>query len=499
MECQHNKQHNEDTAGYVSSSKEKIGKTQNNSKVPYNRTFRFIILLLVLVTCVCICFIFLKSQGEKALAQNDYKTAISIYRILGDRDKLSESLIGQGLNFCEDGQYPEAIESFYEAGEQGELYWEETLLKYAEILINQGIKQERLTRFTEAEKLLFQLPGNDQAKKLLQDIATYTQLIETAQKIGLHDISQNVHNMEYSDLLQLLEPLRTPQMLSKAKYEDLNYAVGIKAMKAGDYLTAEEFFSYCISESIYAYSKMLNLLRQEDYLAAALLCYNDLPKDLGMTWGEIFGAVMGWDTTEPTNLFLLETIIGFPRRGSREILTTDHFAFQKESSLMAEYYLGEIDSDYKTIPIENIQNIYDLCGTDPKGKLLILRSQQDYPRGKIHYGLERLLMEYMPTELFPARLSDVSYVMMINYDYNHEGTYSETLTIGGQSHFLGTFSFLRFKAQIKVFDVQTMKPIYTSPWIFGDGKPETLDSGVWRGSNLPELGQYVVEAIEMIS
>ena len=129
---------------------------------------------------------------------------------------------------------------------------------------------------------------------------------------------------------------------------------------------------------------------------------------------------------------------------------------------------------------------------------MILRSQKNFPRdGKTYYAVELWRMDDLYADLYPADLSEVEYIIMVEYDYTDAGKYRRTFSSGDNS-IEDIFDFLRFKGRVVLTQLSNGKALFTSPWVNGTGEADVFGSEVWQGSNLPDLGKHMVSAVEKL-
>ena len=144
--------------------------------------------------------------------------------------------------------------------------------------------------------------------------------------------------------------------------------------------------------------------------------------------------------------------------------------------------------------VEDLEALKSQCGTDPQGKVLLLRSQTDRPKnGKTYYAVNLYGMGELYADLTPASLSQVEYLIIMHHDYDNAGKYKRT--VFGQTDI---FDFLRFKGRVELIHVTDNKTLFTSAWVKGTGEADLWGPEVWQGSNLPKLGTHVITAIEKI-
>ena len=308
---------------------------------------------------------------------------------------------------------------------------------------------------------------------------------------------------DYETMKELLPTIEDRSILMSWDYNDFNRQYAIEAIRNGDYETAIEFFGYCMSESDQQHANIFRLLvdgNTEEAIDAMIeLGFSRVESELDMTWAEIICMVTGIDLDSPglDSLFTKEYLT---RRmwNNQPYFTENSLVFGEHSTWTSEGYIGEITGNDFLIPVEDIDELYSQCGSEPNGKILILRTQQSFPKDTTHYAVDLSVMNYLSYDLYPASLSEVEYIIEVNYDYTNEAEYKQTFTMGDNDQ-ISYFYFLRMEGLVKLIDAKTGETIKKYPLVKGIGEAQAHFSELnYQCSDMPETGVHIIEAVEMI-
>ena len=316
-------------------------------------------------------------------------------------------------------------------------------------------------------------------------------------------IYQAAEQGDFETVKSLLPTIEDRSILNDWVFNDFNYDYAIDAIRDGDYATAIEFFRYCAYEDYHPYADMIELLLSGEREAAIdtirAMEFAGLDISLDKSWGEIITMVSGGsEKISELDRMLIDRYVSLRLSNHEPTFAEDALSFGSTSSWQAHEYLGEITDTILYYPIENIKTLKSQCGSEANGKVLILRSQKAYPQGTAHYAIDMLAMSYLNTDLYPASLSEVEYIITASYDYTVEGTYRQTISNGDNS-VSDEFTYLRMKGQVQLQNVATGQNIQTSPWITGTGEVEAhFSDRSYQCSNLPETGAHIYSAVEKV-
>ena len=307
---------------------------------------------------------------------------------------------------------------------------------------------------------------------------------------------------DFETMKSMLADIEDRSILTDWAYNDFNYEYAVDAIRAGDYETAIEFFGYCASDLDRIYAEVIEILVTGEWENALDVIksreYDSLERDLEMCWGEIIREIAGItkDFSELDQM-LMDNYVAQYLKVREPSFKEEQLLFGDSSYWMSESYVGEItDEDY--LSVSNFNKLKSQCGSKANGKVLIIRSQMSYPKGKTYYAIDFPNMENLSADLYPASLSEVEYIIVENYGYTVDGKYRQTLTFGDNS-VADDFAFLRMKGQVQLLNVSDGKTVQTSPWIEGTGEVDAHFSELnYQCSNMPETGAHIISAVEEV-
>jgi len=316
-------------------------------------------------------------------------------------------------------------------------------------------------------------------------------------------ICQAVLQGDFETAKSLLSTLEDRSILTDWIFNDFNYEYAIENLLSGDYETAIEFFGYCAFENDQQYAVVFRQLVDGDVEGAIetkmAMEFSSLDSDLDMTWPEIICMVTGVeiDPTD-TNYILMNKYLTRRMSYNQPYFSEDSLVFGEHSTWEAEGYVTKLESNDYYLAVDSLNSLYRQCGSEPNGKVLILRGQKDYASGRSYYVIDLLTMEYLSYDLYPSSLSEVEYVILADYSYNVDGRYEQTFSMGDNS-VKDYFTFLRMKGRVELIDQVTGKTISDSQWITGTGEVEAHFSDLdYQCSNMPETGVYIIEAVDTV-
>ena len=307
---------------------------------------------------------------------------------------------------------------------------------------------------------------------------------------------------DFEAMKAMLPDIEDRSILTDWDYNDFNYAYATEAILNGDYDTAIEFFGYCAYEDNRLYGVIIQQLLDGDVKGAVDTItgmeYATLDIELDMSWAEIIYRISG-TKVDPSdlNFILLDKYLVQCRRSVPSSFDKNSLAFG-DSTWVSEGYVGEIGDPEYYPPVNNLKTLYGKCGAEANGKALILRSQKGFPNGKVYYAVDLMMMDRLCYDLYPASLSEVEYVILVEYAYDTAGKYKQTLSMGDNS-VEDYFTFLNMKGRVQLIDPATGTAIYQSQWIKESGEPEAhFSDRNYQCSPMPETGGEIIHAVEMV-
>lgn len=157
-------------------------------------------------------------------------------------------------------------------------------------------------------------------------------------------------------------------------------------------------------------------------------------------------------------------------------------------------------SDIRVLPYETVEGVLKEMGSNPNGKILILKEfwdQQDNTKSDSKLRQRKLmvcgeLMNRLPEELYPTSAADVEYVIVLSYDYTVTGTYM------GMGRVISGY---QEKGTVKAYSLPGVKTVYNSGTQYGTklgSNVKMSDNRVLTGGR-PYMGSCVMTALETIA
>lgn len=308
---------------------------------------------------------------------------------------------------------------------------------------------------------------------------------------------------DFETMKEMLPDLEDRSILTDWVYNDFNYAYARDAVAAGDYETAVEFFGYCAYEDNQLYGEILEQLVAGEWKTALetlkSIQYDSLADELETSWGELIRKISGFsENLSDLDRMLMDRYVKQYLKKYDISFSEDLLTFGESSYWTSKNYVGEItDTDYY-YPVSNFNTLKSQCGREADGKILILRAQMDYPSGKTYYAIDLDNMDSLSADLYPASLSEVEYILLVNYGYTVEGNYRQTFSNGDNSY-SEDFAFLRMKGQVQLINAANGQTVQSSQWVQGTGEVDLNFSGEsFLCSNMPETGEHIISAVEKV-
>ena len=140
--------------------------------------------------------------------------------------------------------------------------------------------------------------------------------------------------------------------------------------------------------------------------------------------------------------------------------------------------------------ISNLNSLYEQCGKNPNGKILIIVQRHTYSGRATSQAILWNLMRLLPGDYYPSSLDEVEYIVLVDYDYRKEGNYM-FVTVALQEY-----------AEVSVLRATDLAQIYISKRIDGNEPPSSFSyygsPPAWRSGNAPNMGNEIHSAIASI-
>ncbi len=227
-------------------------------------------------------------------------------------------------------------------------------------------------------------------------------------------------------------------------YAGLHYLAGNYYANSGDFKTALEHY-YVNSEYSGTYSapisKALVGISQKDYEKAAYAYVEsakDLPEDVreDLQWhliskmDSIKTRELDWILRlQPIYWMINNTQQRWEETAKVDILealqeTLDHYSFSISSQKNTR---DSYSCTLTTLTVTDLEDIVKQCGTEPTGKILVVRAERVYGADIYNYQILFSLMNCLPEKYYPMSLKEVEYIICITSNYYKDGTFEKNV------------------------------------------------------------------------
>lgn len=426
------------------------------------------------------------------------------------RDKLLEKLLNAAVK-AEDYVFSEAVLDSMEDAEKRDMGCilladavirkDENVKKAAELLDRLSNEELRVSAYYALGQDLYSFNDTDAAIAILSYALDDKQVEELYDDCWLRKVNKALKDGDYTAALAAADEVIGKTAEAEALCGEIYYAQAEEARAAGDYAAALELYRGAgETELAPVYVSILDPLLDGFYFTAAEAVQENTDALPYTNWHGIFKEKMG----EPEKL-------------------ADVLVQMKVNRILADSWFQPLDAEaIETInrnetdgltnrigpmdPYDDTEKLMllgegmpelEACGSGT-GKALIVRTQQDYPRGAVYAAVESGLMNYLPTELLPASLNEVDYIIYIDHDYSKAGTGHMTGTMGGSDvdRYVTT---LKVNSVLRVVDMKTGEELYRSGTIQADNQYQLLfATDDWVPSVNPPIGDAFAEAVAAI-
>ena len=477
----------------------------------------------VLAVVVLVAGIFIwcghnSKMAKKAMAEKDFAAALAYCEkdfISGDK-LVPEIRYAQACELYNTGEYAASAEIFLELGKTED--WADAQYMLGLMMIQQGKTQEAVVAFEnsgekgfdmwlEAKCLLaYELyyDGDTQgAIAMLEPLTEHKVVDKALMDLKISAIWDAVRDKDSETVERYIAELGTRMNLKHKDYNELNYFRGVEALRRKDYKSAVEHFERCTDTTNKEYGRVFRMLQANKIMDAAELVGSlkgaTMPFDLNSSWINLFREFTGGNPETNMEDWLTDIAVQKLLSYDKEyVMTGTNMQFGDLSFMEADSYIGAIAEDNKAWIVKDIDALRAKCGTDPKGKVLILRKQYSYPKGETYYAVDKWLMGYLYADLFPGSLSEVEYILTVTYDYGNAGAYIRTTTFGSNTT-RENVTFLRTKALVELVHLTDNKTVHKSQWIQGGNEPSAYSGrDNWICGMMPEPADQIIAAIHKI-
>lgn len=302
---------------------------------------------------------------------------------------------------------------------------------------------------------------------------------------------------DYGTALAALDKVSEKTDSAETLRGEISFRQAEAALDAGDIPAAMAF--YRAAEKVInaeSYLAVLEPLNQGDYMAAAraateneFLYYRD--------WWACISARMGEARTLDELLWRNKVLSVYHRRSETYAPLNEtgiESIDREETQTVNAGYVGPIiprDPQDRLLLLSEGATELEVCGGGG-GKALIVRRQQDYPRGAVYAAVDGRL-GLLPPELEPCSLDEVDYIIYLDYDY----AVCESVP-GNDGQMLDA---LQMYCVVSLVNERSGEELFRSEKLMGDTdyndpyRLEYLAGDGWLACGNPPIGEALAEAI----
>ncbi len=427
--------------------------------------------LLLLVVGLCL---FNRISGDAKMNEGEYAAALKYYSkdFLFSAGKFTEASILAGEDAFSEKDYSEAIRYFESAGESAKTRWADAVYEQALVYINSK--------------------DFDKSLEYLNKISDETRAQEQIGVATLEKAKQQYADGNTEEALKTAEGIKNTKYADVTAFFDMVYSeTAKKYFSQGDYQSALANYQKCVKNSAAkTNSEILTGLIEKRYMEAASLAdasivsgSTDISRD---EWAKAFDECIGSAIRDDINTVLTGEAAKVIVAGSSAFDSdgaVERFIDEAPSGDMVGSYSESSENEFV---ISNLNELYDKCGKNPDGKILIIAQRHDYPDNEESQAVLLNMMRLLPKEYFPSTLDEVEYIIFVDYKYIKNGSYENGFTVA-----------LRENAKVKVLRAKDRYQVYTSDTLNGDNSPDMIRYVVpplWWSGGAPNMGKQIYNA-----
>jgi tetratricopeptide (TPR) repeat protein len=295
-------------------------------------------------------------------------------------------------------------------------------------------------------------------------------------------------------------------------YDRYYFALGLDRLSAGDTGKSREAFKKVTDSKIAnTFVTALQKIDARDYTEAMELL-DQLHKTnptYQYAYGEEVPFSCPWDAWEAIIRSELESAYSLSYRLDVEkaalYLTTRQWETKQTTAALSGIQLSDItvqrngssledlNADTSIEITDTLNDLYKQCGTDPQGKILVLRKAKELYDESLTIALE--MMQQLPYEYFPEDLSQVEYIILLDYSFWKTGYYNNFW--GGRIH------AVKEQCTVKVLQMPTRQQIYSGGTLTGGDPPQSIRVGMnnnpsFVSGGAPKLDEKLTGALKAI-
>lgn len=293
-----------------------------------------------------------------------------------------------------------------------------------------------------------------------------------------------------------------------------DYGEVLRNLNNNNLQRAIECFEAQENEQAKCYSEILKLVRTEDYYEAAKLAAEAAelyPETYALrNWNNLFRSLIDYSSMDNGMVFdewlYQEAVIGWLDEYTDTLFETiDAKALDEDhlTEFFCKNYVGPLEDSNTYQCVDSLEGLKSKCGSNPQGKVLVLRQQYDYPDRKAYCAVDKMLMRYMPPEMMPPSLDQVQYLLVYTYDNKliREGNFRQTFGYADGSSHSRDFEadILRIDVTVELIDLSSGSVKY-SKTAEGSSKPDTFygSGDGWYCGESGKFGNRILEALKKV-
>ena len=475
---------------------EVYGTHVNSDSSNQNRQNKRVIIVAVvafLIICVFSWCGINRARGMRAYNSAEYSLAYDFLKrdFIFSKGQAQAALYMSGKDKYNHRQYEEAAAIFLEVGESAYEDWVNSIYNLAK-------EKSAAGDYDGAIILLHSISNDSRARSLNSEILSRV-------------ASELLESGDYEGALAAADGIADASQASSLT-EEVYFTKGISAIMEGNVEEAIDSLQNCSSKEAQDYVSLLRLVSSGNLYSAAqeaLVAVQKYPDGVRQYFWEtiITDAADSLNQSNIDSRLLAESakaIIREYRSSINEGITADDLSGWDIGIVIGSSVIGSIDPSDNMIAFSSLSDLYSKCGTNPSGKVLVVRHQYDYPDHNEYCAVDFNIMRYLPKELYPQSLSAVEYVVVVTYDYSKTGTYRVTNTYTWTSGDTTQSSYdvvgLQIKARVETVMLPSQRAVYTSQTIVGESSPSLLGGTTdWKCGDPPALGEYIIKAVSSVT
>lgn len=418
-------------------------------------------------------------RGNQAMKSEDYPKAVSAYSadfLFGKKSHI-EALRLAGEECFENENYVAAADYFSQMGSEGETRWSDAIYEQALLLIREEKYEEAIT--------------------VLENIASEVRAAEQ-KGVAQLEIAKELYRSDKTD-----EAIALAKSIENTTHADVTAFLNNIYLNEANILVSRKEYQKAID----TYKKCQGNAEADFYLSVFDDLYNGNPYRAA-------SAIMEQQNKEISNrpvsdwLTIFRNIIhNLPNKEDLEACLNQKAAIrllEKPNDFFAESFYQKFDiifdginmidckeiSGDENISVNSLEDLYARCGSNPAGKILIVVQTHDFPDKNASQMISFGAMDLLPAEYHPSSLSEVEYLVLIDYNYNRTGSYTK-----------GTKA-ARETAKITIYHMPDKKSVAASNTLYGGNAPNSFyyygSPPAWKSGGAPNISEKLVELLKKI-